>query len=69
MNFSSPHAVKAAMRSSFAKGVGSIVSIRGCYIAEPRLKSASDDRRALAADWLRVGNDLRTAAWKTKSSL
>lgn len=49
--------------SAFLRGAGSILAIFPEPVRGPRLRhgSLADDRRALAGDWQRVGQDMRVA--------
>lgn len=59
-NYSNKKSVKAKFMRSFGEGVGSIVSLRGGYIKNPK-GSLSSDAEQLSQDWAHVGNFIQSA--------
>ena len=56
---------KRILRRSFAKGIGSVVSVSGGYYTM-QLPQRDNDVRYIASDWRRVGKQLDLAAQKVK---
>lgn len=52
--------LKKQLRASFAKGVGSTLSIRATEVPVRR-DACVVDTTAIAGDWRRVGNQIRSA--------
>lgn len=57
-------------RNNFLIGLGSILNIAGSYFEYNTSSSESEaDSKALASDWLNVGNDFRSAKSKFEKKM
>ena len=58
--------LKRQLNSSFAKGIGSVIAIEGRITIPTNLSGRRPtlvrDANAIAADWKRVGNQIRSAS-------
>lgn len=48
-------------RINYLIGSGSVMNLAGASIREIRIGSQADDVRAMQGDWMKIGNDLRSA--------